>query len=298
MKKFILITLILILLLCAVVFALLSYPEITGIPSVTIVASPSSGEAPLEVTFKVNMSANRWWSWRLFCNGSNFSAGEGGFTFTEPMCIPYNFLTDFRPISRSFEIRHTYKKIGEYNATVSADNVKAETKVLITGKTDQIDIKTLQTYRNEKYGFEFKYPAVFSTSDRGEANGFVVALYDGSKALSDPNTLNSIAVFATSTNGEASFGDYLIKYPITDPNNEKPIQFQTRTIGLNSFYYARTERFEGVLIFDYYILHSGNIYWFVSISRGVDWTNPNLDEENDPTHATLKQILSTFKFLK
>ena len=154
-----------------------------------------------------------------------------------------------------------------------------------------------KTYQDTTNGLEFQYPPTFSPSQRGEANGFVVALYSGAKALSDPNTLNSITIFALSANGATSFADYQAKHPINNRDTGRPIAFNTRTIGSNTFYYARTERFEGILSFDYYILHSDIMYRFVSVSRNVAWSDPNLDEENDPTHVTLKQILATLKFI-
>jgi hypothetical protein len=67
---------------------------------------------------------------------------------------------------------------------------------------------------------------------------------------------------------------------------------------MNTFHFAQTDRFEGVLSYDYYILHGNNLYRFVSTSFGVDWTNPDLNVEEISGHVDLKQILATFKFTK
>lgn len=153
-----------------------------------------------------------------------------------------------------------------------------------------------KTYTNDKYGFEFQYPPSFSLSDRGVANGFVVSLHDGS--INDIERRHSITIFAVSADNAVTFQDYLVKHPVNDANSNRPIAFKTRALGSNTFYFARTERFEGVLAFDYYILHGNSVLRFKTVSRGVAWSDPNLDEENDVGHVFLRQILATLKFTK
>jgi hypothetical protein len=77
-------------------------------------------------------------------------------------------------------------------------------------------------------------------------------------------------------------------------------------IGNHEYHKVRTTRFEGVLSYSYYLTDlvlqkppvpgtSFRLIVFSFTSRGVDWTNPNLDEENDPNHLTLKEILKTVR---
>jgi hypothetical protein len=155
-----------------------------------------------------------------------------------------------------------------------------------------------KVYRDEALGLELRYPPNFFVGDKNEVNAIVVEFSEGPGSKADSSALNAINIYAPSANGASSFTDYLSKYPIVDQNSGKPIEFKERTLGSNVFYYARMERFEGVLAFGYYIIHGDTIYQFASISKGVDWTNPNLDEHNDPVHVILRQMLSTIKFTK
>lgn len=149
----------------------------------------------------------------------------------------------------------------------------------------------LKLYKNDEYGFEFQYPARYSFS--AETNGALISLEDRtSKDLTYPNLIRMNVLDAKNAK---TFLEFNSKYPITDPNSGQPYKMEARTLGTNTFYFARTERFEGVLSFSYYFLKNNKIFVFTSVSRGVDWTNPNLDEEKDSTHLSLKQMLSNFK---
>ncbi len=76
-------------------------------------------------------------------------------------------------------------------------------------------------------------------------------------------------------------------------------EFKEKKIGDKTYYCIRTGRFEGTLSFScYYASEKYCIYAFDSVAHGVDWTNPNLDEEADSVYMVLKQMLATFKFTK
>lgn len=68
--------------------------------------------------------------------------------------------------------------------------------------------------------------------------------------------------------------------------------FQKVSLGGREFYRIRTGRFEGTLGYNYYLPDRNRIYVFSFRSQGVDWTNPDLDEDADPVHAALKSILA------
>ena len=152
-------------------------------------------------------------------------------------------------------------------------------------------------YWDTTRGFEFGYPKGFSPSGKGGVgNGFVVSLYEDSGGPVDGGRQSAINIFAVSAKDATSFSDYHFKYPITNADNGVPYKFTPRILGSNTFYYTRTERFEGTLSFTYYIVHAGTLYRFVSSSEGVAWSDPKLDEENDPIHVALREMLATFKF--
>lgn len=172
---------------------------------------------------------------------------------------------------------------------IKAQNSK---KTVVTDET-----VNWKTYTNTEYGFEFKYPPSVFPNDRGDAKDLVTSFTNGPD-LDDGKPLSFVSVYVNSAENIKSFPEYLAKYPVKYGNGDKPLQFKTRTLGQNTFYYARTELFEGLLSFRYYILHGNKVYKFVSIAHGVDELNPNFNGENDSTHVALKQILSTFKFTK
>ena len=144
----------------------------------------------------------------------------------------------------------------------------------------------MSKYTDTDFGFSFWYPTRFS---RAQGSGLALVKF------SDSNN-DSIIISALPSYSAASFSDYLSKYPILDANSGRPVQFQARTLGSDTFYYRRSELFEGVLSVQYYLLKGGTLYKFDSTSQGVDWTNPNFKEENDPTHVALRQMLTSLTF--
>ena len=160
-----------------------------------------------------------------------------------------------------------------------------------------LPLPSASLYRDTTRGFEFEYPKGFSPSGKGGVgNGFVISLYSDSTGPADGGKQSSINIFAVSAKDATSFSDYHFKYPITNADNGVPYKFTPRVLGSNTFYYTRTERFEGTLAFTYYIVHAGTLYSFKSVSEGVAWSDPKLDEENDPVNVALREMLATFKF--
>ncbi len=97
-----------------------------------------------------------------------------------------------------------------------------------------------------------------------------------------------------------NFQDVIIKNTIFDGSGLNPeswSQFEEVKMGNNLFYKILTGRFEGSLSYSYYLVHGNTIYDFSFLSHGVDWTNPNLDQEADSTHIVLKKMLETLEFI-
>ncbi len=102
-----------------------------------------------------------------------------------------------------------------------------------------------------------------------------------------------------------TFQEVLINDVVFDGSGLHPesfAKFTARHLGTHDFYFIQTGRFEGVLSFNYYLsaaalakegLSTGDkIHVFTLVSRGVDWTNPNFDPEQDPGHLKLKELLA------
>lgn len=177
-----------------------------------------------------------------------------------------------------------------------------------TNTTTAVATNDWKTYINYENGaFSIDYPSTFVPDDRTtQDTGYLIGIYDKARDLKekpDPlsNTgfhLSAVYITTKSVGGISSFPEYVEKYPIVNGNNNRPFEFKTRVIGANTFYYTQTERFEGTLSFSYYIIHGGTLYRFDSVSNGVAWSDSDLDVEADSTHATLRKMLETFKFIK
>lgn len=153
------------------------------------------------------------------------------------------------------------------------------------------------TYTNVEKGLTFTYPAWLYPSQKGEMYGFILSLSLQSPALNGPASVDSMKFFVNDAAGARDFLEYQTKKPFVDGDSEQVIKFTPRNFNGITWYFARTERFEGVLIFDYYTVHDNKLYRAQSISRGLDFSNPNFTEENDVVHVMLKDLLSTFNFV-
>lgn len=163
-----------------------------------------------------------------------------------------------------------------------------------TRKTPPVPLpdQSLKTYTNTQFGFSVQYPYDFFVT-QGGPNSIVATFSQGNGAWASPQNVRIEVVPASNS---ADVLQYLSKYPVLNPNSGQPFQFTKRSIAGRDFYFTQTERFEGVLSYAYYTLQNGKIFIFTSISRGVDWTNQNLDVENDPAHLVLKNMLETLEF--
>ncbi|MDD5050876.1 MAG: hypothetical protein PHV93_04055 [Candidatus Pacebacteria bacterium] len=145
------------------------------------------------------------------------------------------------------------------------------------------------TYENKQYGFLLLYPAVLA---RTTGSGALVSFTDSK------NIEIRILKIADS---DADYQNVLIGNTYYDGSGANPksfSEFTAKTIGENTFYYIKSGLFEGVLSLHYYAVLKTGIYDFSLVSRGVDWTNPGFNVEEEQGHLYLKQILSSVVFGK
>ncbi len=151
---------------------------------------------------------------------------------------------------------------------------------------------TTRTYRNETYGFEFRYPASYrnSTAERS-SNVPIVTLEKTDSAIG----IKSIVPKSGQTYQQA-----LIEDVIFDGSGDHPksfSEFKTRQVNGRTFHWIVTGRFEGIIAINYYYKHNNDILAFTTQTRNVEeWTESSFNIENDVTHVDLKAILETFRF--
>ncbi|MCR4328881.1 MAG: hypothetical protein NUV53_05255 [Patescibacteria group bacterium] len=177
----------------------------------------------------------------------------------------------------------------------------------ISIKQDQIDkeVGEWSVYRNDEYGFEFKYPARFTVAPESapwstyNANFTLVAFESIDPEISFPNELFIVSRFPIPSG--KSFRDVFFDNTFFDPSGLRPVslsEFTKKTINGREFYAIRTSRFEGTLAFAYYLVEPSFVYRFDALEQGVDWMNPDLDEENNVTHTTLRKVLNTLSLIQ
>ena len=144
-----------------------------------------------------------------------------------------------------------------------------------------------QSYDNSNLGISLKYPKDWSHGVLAKDDWILNLLKDNNQV-----TIRIIENF------ESIPEIAILQDVVFDGSGKQPKsinEFTKVKIGDYEYYKIQTGRFEGVLSYNYYLPVKNKIFVFSFTAQGVDWTNPNLDEENVPTHLILKQILSTVK---
>lgn len=154
-----------------------------------------------------------------------------------------------------------------------------------------------QIYHNDEFGFEVRYPENWKL---GEDNGPVLR----SQAEYEYISIDSVpvktgqemidVVIANTGMGECS-----------PPHCRHPAEDEifARNFDGNSFYYVFTNLFEGQLAVAYYVKNPSNDmairFWFFGYTGSENWPlRGDHDDEDEPDHSILKQILSTFRFVE
>ena len=164
-------------------------------------------------------------------------------------------------------------------------------------KPQQIDTSGWQTYRNDEFGFEVKYPLDWE-SIQGDQSGlrnqtdYAYISIDSVPIKTGQEMLD--VVIANTGMGECSPPD--CRHPGED-------EVFMRNFDNHLFYYVFTNLFEGRLGVAYYIENpEGDTairFGFSAYTGSQNWPlrGEHTDEE-EPDHDILKQILSTFRFVE
>ncbi len=168
-----------------------------------------------------------------------------------------------------------------------------------------------QTYRNEEFGFEFQFPDREWEILHVWPNGMVEFSLTKNSELKE---LDKMIVDILEIEKGRTVEDTLKKYTsiqetglsIEELEQESPhrsYNFLIRNFGNNSFYYINNHLFEGQYGVAYHIVDEKNNrivrFDLGSLTRsGKNWTDVGYNVDDEPAHSILKQILSTFRFVK
>lgn len=159
-----------------------------------------------------------------------------------------------------------------------------------------------KTYSNAENSFQIKYPSVYVASTTGFEEENTLAAFTYFDPAKGPNVYTPDQIFIRRLPA-AAYRDYknaMMKDVVFDGSGLSPQsfdRFQERQIGDKTFYYIQTGRFEGTFAQRYYyVSEKYGIYSFEAIAQGVDWTNQDLDVEEDSVHKVLKEMLATLSF--
>ena len=198
-----------------------------------------------------------------------------------------------------------YAKEYDYDGVHYKNGVPQGSSDQAKKNTANAEMKDWKTYRNAALGIEFQYPARFSEVpasvswwhyERGTPT--LAAWKNGRSSSTLPDEF--IVMTRYETPSRKTFESVLLERTVFGASGLSPTslsQFTKKQIGGREFYSTQIERFEGVLSFAYYLPTPSYVYRFNSIAQGVDWTNPKLDVENDPTHAALRELLATLTII-
>lgn len=167
--------------------------------------------------------------------------------------------------------------------------------VAIAQVNEKVDTSDWKTYKNEKYGFEFKYPSDWKQSDIDYGNGEIVFVRadNEQKIKKDikPDTDNMVVVLE----GEAIF---LELDEIIDDRDKKYIS--EIYINNKKVYKLKTNYegnlFGGGLLEGYFFEKRSGRYVYIGVHYWSD--NPSDNLKDKELRVIIESIISTFKFTK
>jgi hypothetical protein len=151
------------------------------------------------------------------------------------------------------------------------------------------------SYANEGLGISFAYPIGLDVMRDSED------LWSACQSFTLQNVTGCVSFIRVlllgGQAGRAEVEDRILNDFRLDVGGTGPLSindFQTVQIGNYMYYRIRAVRTEGVLSYRYYLPVGNRVYVFVFTTRGA---RPAItaDEENDPGHLLLKQILPTVR---
>jgi len=212
--------------------------------------------------------------------------GEGRFIFEET--LPEDKLTE----GKWQALRDKYSGDGEVVTFVYTPS-NTETAVPSDWKKisdNPFAMKGESVYENREAGVKFNYSSDFTISKSNDTVFGVCKDFGGAPPYS------GCVSFVKILNVKNSLDNLLIGDVVFDGSGMHPNSindFEKISMGENEYLRIKVGRFEGVLTYNYYLPKGSKVFVFSFAARGVDWTNPELDEEIDPTHLELKKILRT-----
>ncbi len=166
---------------------------------------------------------------------------------------------------------------------------------------DYKDISDLQTYQNEEFGLEFKYPSnkfkLIENSNYKSSVNYLIRL--------KTNNSHEIKINKFRIEQNQTFENVIIKNSwLSGGGPQKPelSNFELRNIGNNNYYYrsfcgdiGTNERGNICKAYYFYwLVNDNNVYEFTLFDNL--YVSQNFDLEDSISHLEFKQILSTFKF--
>jgi len=165
-----------------------------------------------------------------------------------------------------------------------------------------LDTSNWQTYRNDEFGFELKYPEDWRIVKYRE--GWWIEpgrlAVEISQAPYENIFLDNVPI---------KIGQDMLDVVIANTGidclgcHASRDKISTRNFGDNSFYYVFHSLFEGQYGVVYYLQdpddNSAIRFWLNGFTKSEkNWTDPDYNVDNEPNHSVLKQILSTFRFVE
>ncbi len=164
-----------------------------------------------------------------------------------------------------------------------------------------LDTSGWQTYRNEEFGFEFRYLNNWNLKELSDS--ILLRPVDQRSQGWQSGAMMRVSVFPLEKGQD--FKEILINYTSQGECSEchpSIDEFTVNQIGANSFYYIFNYLSEGQFGVLYYNVGSKSVARFGLNATTVvgDWLeqalNKSYDVKKEPSHILLREILSTFRF--